>query len=208
VPLEISRAAPTEQAQAYADAGYAVFEEPTRTLRAHSMLVRTSESLGRTVVAPGIDVPRGAVRVAGGAALRGAPALELLESWGIPIGTGAADEHEEGADLSVAIERDPTFGPIVTLGLSGELARVLDDRAVRLAPFGEDEARRMIDELRGSKLLAALDRDALARLLSRLSGLAAAEADTLASAELSPVRLLPVGRGVRVLGAIVTSSRH
>jgi acyl-CoA synthetase (NDP forming) len=208
VPLVISLAAPTELVQAYADAGYAVFEEPTRTVRALSILVRTSESLGRTGVAPAIDVPRGAVRVAGGAALRGARALELLESWGIPVGTGDADDTGQGADLSVAIERDPTFGPTVTLGLGGELGIVLDDRALRLAPFGEDEGRRMIDEFHGSKLFAGLDRDALARLLSRLSGLAAAEADTLASAELSPVRLLPVGRGVRVLGAVVTSSGH
>jgi acyl-CoA synthetase (NDP forming) len=204
VPLVISLAAPTELVSAYTAAGYALFEEPARTVRALSMLSRISESAERTVRAPSVDVPEGAIRVTSGAALEGTAALQLLESWGIPTeDSEAANSDDLCVDVAVAVAPDDTFGPVVTLGFVGILASALPRVAVRLAPFDEDEARRMISDLDGRKLLAALDGDALARLLSRLSHLAAAEADSLASVDLTPVRVLPPGHGVALRRAVL-----
>jgi len=203
VPLVVSLAAPSELTKAYSDAGYALFEEPTRAVRALSMLSRISESLGRAVRAPGVDVPRGAGRLASGAALEGAAALEHLASWGVEV-TDGPEPEADGIDVAVSVVRDETFGPAVTLAFAGMLGAALPRVAVRLAPFGEDEARRMIDDLDGRRLLAGLDDGALVRLLSRLSHLAAAEADALGGIDLTPVGVLPSGRGVAVRRAVLT----
>jgi acyl-CoA synthetase (NDP forming) len=74
----------------------------------------------------------------------------------------------------------------------------------------------MIAELKGSKLLAGFrgqppsDVDSLARLLSRMSVLATANEETIRSIDLNPVRVLPKGRGVVVLDALIVSrsQRH
>ena len=80
-----------------------------------------------------------------------------------------------GIELAVGIMRDPQFGPAVLFGLGGIWIEALDDVAVRIAPFTEEEATSMFDELRGRALLDGargrprVDRAALARLLATLS---------------------------------------
>jgi acyl-CoA synthetase (NDP forming) len=58
-----------------------------------------------------------------------------------------------GLELIVGMRRDAQFGPAVLVGLGGELAEAVDDVAIRLAPVRREEAREMIDGLRGSRLL-------------------------------------------------------
>jgi acyl-CoA synthetase (NDP forming) len=83
-----------------------------------------------------------------------------------------------GLELIAGIKRDPTFGPVVLAGAGGVLTELLGDSSVRIAPFGREEARDMLAELKVSRLLvgyrgsAALDREALADLLVDLSTLA------------------------------------
>jgi acyl-CoA synthetase (NDP forming) len=118
-----------------------------------------------------------------------------------------------GVETVVGVSHDPTFGPVVMVGLGGVLVEVLDDVALRLAPFGVDEARRMIDELKGARLFHGFrgappaDVDALADLLARISAFAAAEEGSYASVDLNPVRVLPRGQGVVVLDALVELPR-
>ncbi|MEZ5651767.1 MAG: acetate--CoA ligase family protein [Burkholderiaceae bacterium] len=98
----------------------------------------------------------------------------------------------DGVETIVGVTRDPVFGPVVMFGIGGVHVEVLGDVSFRVAPFSVDEAERMIDEIRGHKLLAgvrgrpAVDRTALARALSRLSIFAAAHADSLVSLEANP----------------------
>jgi acetyl-CoA synthetase len=58
-----------------------------------------------------------------------------------------------GVELIVGLRRDPQFGPAVVVGFGGVLAEAFDDVAVRLAPIPIAEATRMLDELRGARLL-------------------------------------------------------
>ncbi len=120
----------------------------------------------------------------------------------------------DGVDAVVGVQNDSTFGPVVMVGLGGILVEVLEDVAFRLAPFGIDEARRMIAELRGARIFEgvrgapASDVDALADLLARVSVFAAAEAERIESVDLNPVRVLPRGQsynggGVVVLDALI-----
>ena len=61
-----------------------------------------------------------------------------------------------GRELILGARRDPSFGPLVLVGLGGILAQAIDDVAVRLAPVSAAEAETMLDELRGRRLLGPL----------------------------------------------------
>ncbi|CAM5234869.1 hypothetical protein SALBM311S_12479 [Streptomyces alboniger] len=56
---------------------------------------------------------------------------------------------ERGVEMVVGVTHDDLFGPTVTVGLGGVLVEVLRDTAVRVPPFGEEQARDMCAELRG-----------------------------------------------------------
>ena len=96
-------------------------------------------------------------------------------------------------ELVVGVQRDPVFGMVVMAGLGGVLVEVLKDVVFRLAPFDVGEAERMLRELRMTALLdgvrgqSAVDRPAIATMLSRLSYWAAAMEPVLAELDLNPV---------------------
>src|SRR5690606_7340889 len=98
----------------------------------------------------------------------------------------------------VGVQRDPVGGARVMAGSGGVLVEVLKDVAFRRAPFDVDTGLAMLDELRMGALLdgvrgqPAVDRRAVARLLSDLSRWAAAT-PRLAELDLNPVRVGPAG---------------
>jgi len=99
---------------------------------------------------------------------------------------------DAGVELIVGIERDPSFGPCVIVGLGGVFTEVLDDVALRLAPVTQAVAMAMIDELRGARLLDGarggppVDKEAVAGLIVDLSRLAVDRGD-LFEVDLNPV---------------------
>ena len=105
---------------------------------------------------------------------------------------------EQGVELIVGMRRDPSFGPVVMVGLGGVLAEVLDDVAVRLAPVPTDEALAMLLELRGARILdgirgrPAVDRHAVAEMIVALSRVAMARPD-IVEVDLNPVIASPHG---------------
>lgn len=60
---------------------------------------------------------------------------------------------DRGVEMVIGVTTDALFGPTVTVGIGGVLVELLDDTAVRVPPFGEDQARAMLGELRGHALL-------------------------------------------------------
>jgi acyl-CoA synthetase (NDP forming) len=116
----------------------------------------------------------------------------------------------EGIEAIVGVSRDPVFGPAVMFGLGGIHVEVLKDVSFRLAPFGRSEARAMVDEIRGRALLDGVrgalgaDLSALTDLLVWVSEFAAANADSLETIDLNPVRLMP--DGLVILDALVVGS--
>jgi acetyltransferase len=111
-----------------------------------------------------------------------------------------------GVEVIVGAVRDPSFGPVVMLGLGGIFVEALRDTVLRLAPVSEVEAAAMCRELRGAALLGPVrgrppaDVPALARLIVTVAHLMAA-APEVAEVDLNPCIVHPAGQGVTVVDA-------
>jgi len=116
---------------------------------------------------------------------------------------------EGGVETIVGVKRDPVFGPMVMFGMGGIFVEIYRDLSLRLAPFGVDTAREMIREIVGYPLLAGArgrapaDVEALARALSLVSAYADRFRDELDSIDINPLMVLPEGKGVVAVDALV-----
>ena len=105
------------------------------------------------------------------------------------------------AEVILGYKRDPQVGPVVVLGVGGVLAEIYRDLALRLAPVTEEEAGRMIEEVKGLAVIRGYrglprgDTAALARAVSAFSGLAHLDR-RVAEAEINPLIVKPEGEGV------------
>ncbi|MEO9260475.1 MAG: bifunctional GNAT family N-acetyltransferase/acetate--CoA ligase family protein [Jatrophihabitantaceae bacterium] len=97
-----------------------------------------------------------------------------------------------GTELILGGLQDPQFGPVLMVGAGGIFADLLGERAFRLAPLAEPDARAMIAQLRFGRLLDGyrgrppVSRAALAELLVRFSYLIE-DLPELAEIDLNPV---------------------
>ena len=102
-------------------------------------------------------------------------------------------------ELVIGLKRDPTFGPVVMVGLGGVLIEVFKDVVFRAAPVTEAEALRMLDELKSKVILDGVrgkppvNKQALARMISAVSRFGAAAGPRLAELDLNPVLAGPQG---------------
>ncbi len=107
-------------------------------------------------------------------------------------------------EMIVGGVRDPSFGPMVMVGLGGILVEVIKDTAIRLAPITVAEAKDAILGLKGAALLKgvrgrpACDIDALAQLVATVSQLMVA-APQIRELDLNPCMVYPEGKGVTVV---------
>jgi acetate---CoA ligase (ADP-forming) len=107
----------------------------------------------------------------------------------------------KGVEMIVGAVHDPSFGPLIACGTGGVMVDVLADTAFRLHPLAASDAREMIDELRGARLLRgyrgapAADESALRDVLLRISALVDA-APEIQELDLNPVMVLPSGATV------------
>ena len=98
-----------------------------------------------------------------------------------------------GVELLAGVTVDPTFGPVLAVGLGGVWVEVLRDTSLRLLPVDPAEVRRMLGELRGSPLLHGArgtrpaDIDALANVIAVLADAAASLGGALQAIEVNPL---------------------
>ncbi|MFG3498053.1 acetate--CoA ligase family protein [Streptomyces sp. NPDC047928] len=115
---------------------------------------------------------------------------------------------ERGVEMVVGVTHDELFGPTVTVGLGGVLVEVLRDTAVRVPPFGEDQARAMLRELRGRALLDGvrggppMDVDALVEVVLRVQRMALELGGDLTELDINPLVVLERGQGAVALDAL------
>lgn len=111
-----------------------------------------------------------------------------------------------GVEISVGFVRDDAFGPLVVVAAGGTLVELMEDRVVACPPLSGPRARRMLDSLRVAPLLAgwrgspAVDIDALADVVVRVSELAVDHGDEFDAVEANPV--IATSRGVIAVDAV------
>ncbi len=97
-----------------------------------------------------------------------------------------------GQEVILGLIRDPSFGPVVMFGLGGIFVEVLKDVSFGVAPLSEDDAERMISEIRGYPALTGIrgespkDIESIKDLIGRIS-LIALENPDIAEIDLNPV---------------------
>jgi len=115
----------------------------------------------------------------------------------------------QGVETILGVVRDPVFGPVVMFGLGGVFVEAFKDVAFRVAPFGVDEARAMINEVKGRILLTGLrgqppsDENALADAIAALSVYAAHHEADIESIDINPFVVLAQGQGGLALDALI-----
>jgi len=113
-----------------------------------------------------------------------------------------------GLEIVVGSQLDPTFGPMVVVGLGGVMVELLKDSAVELAPVDLPQARAMLGRLRGAALLNGFRGsepvriERLAGIIVAVSELASDMADAISEIDVNPVICTP-GRTVAVDALIV-----
>jgi acyl-CoA synthetase (NDP forming) len=102
-----------------------------------------------------------------------------------------------GTELVVGARLDPQFGPLVVVGMGGILVELLADTAADLAPVDAAQARRMLESLKGYKLLTGyrgakgVDIDRILEIVVAISELATDLADEIAEIDVNPIICSP-----------------
>jgi len=97
------------------------------------------------------------------------------------------------AEAIIGYRDDPVVGPLALVGMGGTLAEIYQDIAVELAPVTEDEARAMIERVKGLAIVRGYrnlprgDIDALARAVAALSRFALVPERPVREAEVNPL---------------------
>lgn len=103
----------------------------------------------------------------------------------------------KGVELIVGLQTDPQFGPVIMVGLGGVMTEVFKDVAFRMLPITVSDAKSMLDELKGSKLLKGfrgskpVDMDMIAKALVQIGKLGVENAEFVNSIDFNPVVVYP-----------------
>jgi len=111
------------------------------------------------------------------------------------------------AEAIVGYRHDALIGPVVLVGMGGQLAEIYRDTALECAPVSEEQALAMIGRVKGFALLSGYrnlprgDLRALARTVAAVSRLALLPGQPVAEAEINPLMVL--GDGVVAVDGLV-----
>ena len=114
-----------------------------------------------------------------------------------------------GREIILGVNRDPTWGLMLMVGLGGVLVEALGDVALAPVPLDHAAARGLIARLKGAPLLGGYrgsppaDIEALADIMAALSQFAADHAEDIAAIDLNPVIVRAKGEGVSVVDALI-----
>jgi acetate---CoA ligase (ADP-forming) len=137
--------------------------------------------------------------------------LGKLESRPADLGFLVQEFVPGGVEVFAGVSRDPDFGLSLAFGMGGIAIEVMRDFALRMLPLRDGDAEAMIAETRGAALLGSVrggeagDVKSLAACLYALGDFAQQNADRIAEIDLNPIKVLPQGRGVIVVDALIVA---
>ena len=103
----------------------------------------------------------------------------------------------KGTELIVGLQNDPQFGPVIMVGIGGVLTEVFRDVAFRMLPITTSDAKSMLDELKGSKMLKGfrgsepIDINMLSKALVQIGKLGVDNASHFDSIDFNPIVVYP-----------------
>src|SRR5690606_9737679 len=107
-----------------------------------------------------------------------------------------------GVELVIGGNVDASFGPVLMVGLGGVFVEILEAVSLRLCPISRQDARDMLDSLRGAALLhgargkPAIDIEAVIDAMLAVGGqdgLLMQHRDDIASLDINPLIATPTG---------------
>lgn len=115
------------------------------------------------------------------------------------------------AELIVGVKRDPQFGLVLVVGAGGILVEMVEDAATLLLPTTREDVARAIAGLKIAKLLKgyrgkpAGDIEAAVDAVMAIAGYANGHRDKLVELDVNPLMVLPKGKGVMAVDALVVT---
>ena len=116
---------------------------------------------------------------------------------------------ENGVEAFVGISRHAAFGFGAVVGPGGILVELMAETAFDLLPLNDESAQDLVESTRLKKLLAGFrgtvpaDRPALIEAILKLANIVHLYGDYLDTIELNPIAVLPEGKGICVLDAVI-----
>ncbi|MGE5814628.1 MAG: acetate--CoA ligase family protein, partial [Acidobacteriota bacterium] len=136
-------------------------------------------------------------------------AWETYEAFAAKFGVDLSgvlvqEQVDGGVEMFIGALHDASFGPVLACGTGGVFVELLQDSVFRLHPLTEVDAREMLDEVRGAKLLrgyrgsSPADEAAFKDTLLRVSALVEI-CPEIQELDINPVKVLR--HGVKILDA-------
>jgi acyl-CoA synthetase (NDP forming) len=111
-----------------------------------------------------------------------------------------------GIETIIGIKRDPQFGPLIMFGIGGIYVEVFRDVSFRICPIRESSAWRMVQEIKGYKLLQGFrgkppsDIEKIVEVLQRVSQLAV-DFPCFLEIDINPFLVFEKGKGACAIDA-------
>lgn len=127
------------------------------------------------------------------------------EIWGVTI----QEFIPQGREVIIGVIQDPSFGPTLMFGLGGIWVNVLKDLSFRIPPISNDEALKMIRDIKGYSTLQGIrgenpaDIESIAEIIQKIGDLVI-KFDDISEIELNPVFVLDEGEGSKSADALIT----
>jgi len=159
-------------------------------------LVHKTEAGGVAVDIRTLDELLTAARRMSEAVSAHAVAAEGATPSSIPTGFLLQEYMRGGREVIVGMTQDPNFGPLLMFGLGGIYVETVKDVTFRVPPLTDVDAREMIRQIRGYRLLEGvrgeppIDFEALAVILERFSQMVG-DLPQMAEVEVNPLMVFP-----------------
>lgn len=116
-------------------------------------------------------------------------------------------------ELIIGASRDNEFGPFITFGMGGIFVELYHDVSLRRVPVLPEEAKRMIQEVKASRILSGyrgrptVDTDSLAGLIGKVSRMVSDLGDSFQELDINPLVVTPSGEVKAVDALLILSTK-